>query len=181
LKSKIIFVVALATMGCSRDSWQTRPGPEDAVGLVPWFATMNTTIAVKPYEMPLQPVEGTVPITGVELQLSVMNAGDLPAIDRLQNPVTSTPESIERGQDRFEIYCALCHGAGAAGDGPVNAAMFNIAPSLLTAQASGYSDGYLYTMVRNGRGIMPAHGDKVRGDDRWHVVNYLRTLQGAAQ
>lgn len=157
------------------------PGPDDAVAVVPWFSTMRKTIAVKPYQMPLQPVAGTVPITGVEIQLSVMNAADLPVIDRLQNPVTSTSASIARGRDRYEIYCSLCHGVAGAGDGPVNAVMFNIAPSLLTDRAGGYSDGYLYTMVRNGRGIMPAHGDKIRGEDRWHVVNYLRVLQGAAQ
>lgn len=181
MKSRIILIVALVSMGCSRDAWQRMPGPDDAVAAVPWFSTMRKTIAITPYEMPLQPVEGTVPITGVELKLSVMSATDLPAIDRLQNPVPGTSESIARGRDRFEIYCALCHGSGGAGDGLVNAAMFNIAPSLLTDRARGFTDGYLYTMVRNGRGIMPAHGDKIRGEDRWHVVNYLRVLQEAAQ
>jgi mono/diheme cytochrome c family protein len=181
LKSKVIFVVALATMGCSRDAWQRMPGPDDVVAAVPWFSTMRKSIAVMPYQMPLAPVEGTVPITGVEIKLSVMDVADLPAINQLQNPVASSAESTARGQDRFEIYCAPCHGDGGAGDGLVNAAMFNIAPSLLTVQANGYSDGYLYTMVRNGRGIMPAHGDKIRGEDRWHVVNYIRVLQGAAQ
>ncbi len=158
------------------------PGPDDAVAAVPWFSTMRKTIAIKPYEMPLMPVEGTVPITGAEVSLSLTNPADLPAINALMNPVASTSESLERGRDRFEIYCALCHGMEGAGDGPVNAAMFGAAPALTTDNARSYSDGYLYTMVKSARGgLMPAHGDKIRGDDRWHVVNYVRALQGAAQ
>lgn len=181
MRSEAILLIALAAAGCSRDAWQRMPGPDDAIAAVPWFSTMRHTIAVKPYEMPLQPVEGTVPITGVEMPLTVSASADLPAIERLRNPVPSTAESLERGRDRYEIYCTPCHGDGGAGDGPVNAKLFNLAPSLLTDQAQSRSDGYLYTLIRSGRGIMPAYGDKVRGEDRWHVVNYIRMLQGAAQ
>jgi hypothetical protein len=181
LKFEIACLVALTTLsGCSRDSWQRSPGPDDVIGAVPWFATMRKGIAIKPYEMPLPPVEGTVPVTGVELPLPI-NRDNLRRIDTLPNPTERTSESLERGRDRFDIYCALCHGDAGRGDGSINSAMFNIIPSLVTDQARRYTDGYLYTMIRHGRGNMPAYGDKVRGVDRWHVVNYVRMLQGAAQ
>jgi mono/diheme cytochrome c family protein len=52
------------------------------------------------------------------------------------------------------------------------------APSLLTDKARAYSDGYLYSMIRYGRGVMPRYGDKVyRHEDRWAIVNYVRKLQ----
>jgi hypothetical protein len=49
---------------------------------------------------------------------------------------------------------------------------------VISERANAYSDGYLYAMIVQGRGLMRPYGDKVRGDDRWHIVNYLRVLQG---
>jgi hypothetical protein len=48
----------------------------------------------------------------------------------------------------------------------------------MTPRAAGFSDGYLYSIIRYGRGIMVPYGDKIfQQEDRWRVVNYLRTLQ----
>ena len=53
-------------------------------------------------------------------------------------------------------------------------------PSLLTARARGYTDGYLYSIIRYGRGLMPRYGDKVSDPaDRWAIVNHVRQLQAA--
>ena len=52
---------------------------------------------------------------------------------------------------------------------------------LLTGRARGYSDGYIYSIIRYGRGVMPRYGDKVYlPSDRWAIVNHLRKLQGAS-
>jgi hypothetical protein len=52
---------------------------------------------------------------------------------------------------------------------------------LLTGRARGYSDGYLYSIIRYGRGVMPRYGDKVYLPvDRWAIVNHLRKLQAAS-
>jgi hypothetical protein len=54
------------------------------------------------------------------------------------------------------------------------------APPLLTESARGRSDGYLYSILRYGRGIMGKYGDKIpNAHDRWQVVNYVRSLQAA--
>ena len=51
--------------------------------------------------------------------------------------------------------------------------------SLLTGRARGYSDGYIYSIIRYGRGVMPRYGDKVYlPADRWAIVNHIRKLQG---
>jgi hypothetical protein len=52
---------------------------------------------------------------------------------------------------------------------------------LLTDRANDLSDGMIYAIIRHGRGIMRPYGEGVRGMDRWHVVNYVRLLQGASQ
>ena len=55
------------------------------------------------------------------------------------------------------------------------------APSLLTRRARAYSDGYIYSIIRYGRGVMPRYGDKVYAPaDRWAIVNHVRKLQAQA-
>ena len=55
------------------------------------------------------------------------------------------------------------------------------APSLVTPRAAAFSDGYLYSIIRYGRGIMGQYGDKIyHTDDRWRVVSYVRRLQAGA-
>ena len=55
------------------------------------------------------------------------------------------------------------------------------APSLLTARARAYPDGYIYSIIRYGRGVMPRYGDKVYLPfDRWAIVNHVRKLQAAS-
>ncbi|MGH8620639.1 MAG: c-type cytochrome [Burkholderiales bacterium] len=154
--------------------------PDDVVHRIGWFSTMRHQRSLKPYAMPLAPVPGTVPVTGVELDsLGVAEA------DRLANPRARTSESINRGQWLYETYCLVCHGAAGGGDGPISATSGGPFPgvrSLVDGPARARRDGYIYGVVINaqgmGRGLMPRYGDKIRGDDRWDVVNYVRTLQG---
>lgn len=185
MRSKVsILILALVLAGCSRESWYRAPSPDDLIALVPWFATMHRGIAIQAYQMPREPVPGTVPIEGVELPTppNDPSPANLARINALRNPADRTSESIERGKDRFNIYCLPCHGSAADGNGPVpvGTKIRGWVPSLLTPKAMAYSDGYIYSMIRHGRGLMPAYGDKVRGIDRWDVVNYVRVLQQQA-
>jgi mono/diheme cytochrome c family protein len=73
----------------------------------------------------------------------------------------------------------MCHGDKGAQGGTVT--NYIGAPSLMTPSARGWSDGYLYSIIRYGRGVMPQYGDKiVRRDERWAVVDYVRSLQAAS-
>ncbi len=194
LSNAVVVVCSLALVGCSVEDWRSAPGPDDLVALVPWFATMHDYVAVPPLKSWChdnratcrQPVEGTVPVTGGDPIISPVMLAPTPAnsraLDRrFPNPIPTTAESIERGRDRYDINCALCHGDVGAGDGPINVPMSGIIPSLISDRARGYSDGYLYAMIVAGRGLMKQYRQRVRGDDRWHIVNYLRVLQGNAQ
>lgn len=181
----ILLAAAVAAAGCSANDWpdvlRRAPGPDDAVALVPWFSTMHYGIAIQPYKMPVPrpPVPGTVPVTGAEVPLPITPA-NLPAINGLANPVPETAASLDAGKVDYDVYCTPCHGAEGAGDGPVNEKLL-VTPSVLTEQATGYTDGYLYAIIRHGRGIMPAYGDRLPADRRWNVVNYVRMLQGVAR
>jgi mono/diheme cytochrome c family protein len=171
-------VLLVLFASCTREQWHRLASPDDAVALIPWFGNMHRGLAIQPYALPSrEPVAGTVPITGVEPELRVDREEDLPALNRLRNPAPRTSESLERGEKVFNIYCSPCHGPTGQGDGPV-AAKFIQPPSLTGAAARKYTDGYIYSLIRYGRGIMPLYGDKVRSIDRWHLVNYIRLLQG---
>ena len=160
--------------------------PDTVVHKVGWFATMRHQRSIKPYAMPLNPVPGTVPVTGAE-------PDSLPAAlaEQLVNPRTHTSESLNRGQWVYETYCLVCHGAVGKGDGPISATNGQTPPGpfigvrpLVDSIARSRSDGYIYGMIINapalGRGLMPKYWDRVRGTDRWDVVNYERGLQRQA-
>ena len=156
--------------------------PEDVIHSFSWFSAMVTQRSIRPYAMPRDPVDGTVPVTGLEPVVDVSTA------DRLVNPRTRTSESINRGKFVYETYCLVCHGETGHGDGPISSAAggpFFGVRSVVTDTVARRSDGYLYGVIANaqtvGRPLMPRYGDKVRGGDRWDLVNYIRTLQALAR
>jgi mono/diheme cytochrome c family protein len=72
--------------------------------------------------------------------------------------------------------CAVCHGPGGQGDGPI-IGRFPNPPSLLAARAKGLPDGRVVHVIARGQGIMPSHAAQVLPEDRWRVVLHLRRLQ----
>ena len=155
--------------------------PETVVHRIDWFSAMVTQRSFKPYVMNRPPVDGTVPVTGVA------PVADLDYDEHLVNPRTRTSESINRGKFVYETYCLVCHGAQGKGDGPISSAAggpFAGVRTLVTDTVARRTDGYLYGVITSaqdmGRGLMPRYGDKVRGTDRWDLVNYIRTLQASA-
>jgi hypothetical protein len=93
------------------------------------------------------------------------------------NPHAASRESLDNGRKYYQINCAVCHGVAGKGDGA--AVRFGVpAPNLLGPVTRGRTDGYLYGMIRNGRGLMPNYV-RIEDDDRWDVVNYVRSLQGS--
>jgi mono/diheme cytochrome c family protein len=174
-------VVLVATLiGCN-EATRKFPGPDDVVALVPWFSNMREHVAIRPYKMPLQPVDGTVPIGGADVVPAAI-PGNQAQLDAMLNPVQRTAASIERGEDRYAIYCELCHGADGSGNGPVAPAIANTVRNLLDQAQVDRSDGWIYGVIANGFGaLMPEYGSKISQEDRWHIVNYVRVLQGVAQ
>ncbi|MDQ3427360.1 MAG: cytochrome c [Gemmatimonadota bacterium] len=195
LRLSWITLLTLSVGGC--DFWYNRvPSPDDLWHIIPWFDHMVVQRYIRPYEtyqVPRHTPEGTVPVTGGEPDwLAEWSTGRTTTTDTLRNPfagqgsrraaaagpeVPRLPASFEAAGDTlYQNYCAVCHGAAGDARGPVSSRIG--APSLLTGRARAYSDGYLYSIIRYGRGVMPRYGDKVYTPaGRWAIVSHLRKLQ----
>ena len=124
--------------------------------------------------------QGSVPVTGTTVAGFQVSYAPLPgtidSMSSLPNPTAPSNASLENGRKYYQINCAVCHGDAGAGDGP--ATKLGIpAISLVTDITKGRSDGYIFGMIRNGRGLMPSY-NRIEDLDRWDVINYLRGLQG---
>ncbi len=96
-----------------------------------------------------------------------------------------TDELLRRGQQRFGIYCAPCHGLDGSGNGPVNVRATELggswvpAADLVDDERRARPVGQIYNTITNGIRTMPAYADKLTPEDRWAVVAYVRALQHA--
>jgi mono/diheme cytochrome c family protein len=87
---------------------------------------------------------------------------------------------MTRGRERFEIYCAPCHGAGGDGKGvPTKFGMAVIADlhDTRTRRVPQQSDGELFNTISNGKNLMQGYAAQIPIDDRWAIIAYLRALQ----
>ena len=84
---------------------------------------------------------------------------------------------LDRGQQRFNIYCTPCHDATGSGNGMVVQRGYPAAavvPQRSAAQARG---GYFFDVMTNGFGAMPDYKAQIAPRDRWAIVAYIRALQ----
>src|SRR5262249_38975958 len=92
-------------------------------------------------------------------------------------PLPVTPELMERGQQRFNITCAMCHGAAAGGNGITKQYGLATVVSLQDDRLRKMSDGEIFNTITNGKNTMMAYGPNIVVADRWAIIAYLRALQ----
>lgn len=118
-------------------------------------------------------------------------AEGVPAADPLEGfpwvkdfPISVDASTMKRGQERFNIYCATCHGLAGDGDGLITQRALELEQGTWVKPVSFHSDavrsqpvGRLFHSVTNGVRKMPAMGDLVPVNDRWAILLYVRALQ----
>jgi len=93
-------------------------------------------------------------------------------------PIPRSMETLQRGRQRFEIFCAPCHGLDGSGRGSVTAFGFSPPPpSFHTEDVYKQPLGFYYDVITNGRGRMFSYAYRLTPEDRWAVVAYIRALQ----
>ncbi len=92
-------------------------------------------------------------------------------------PVPVTPELIERGRQRFNITCVMCHGATASGNGITKQYGLATVVTLQDDRIRKMADGEIFNTITNGKNTMLAYGPTIMVADRWAIIAYLRALQ----
>lgn len=162
-------VAALAAAGC-----------DDQLKHVDTFAFMVDGPAIETYEQQPRPFpEGAVPVDG--RRSYTLTEADT----ALSNPLQPTAENIREGREAYANFCVPCHGESGRGDGPVvnhdgqHPRRLPALPTtnLLSQNARGLSDGYIYGMIANGRGVFMPSYRRIPPETRWQLVLYVRHLQ----
>ena len=159
------------------------------LGACSWFTDFKEQPKIDPWESAdtvayrANP-QSSVSIFGTEAPGFIYDRSPTPAAVQamagLKNPVAADTASISRGRIYYQINCAVCHGPLGMGDGRVVTGGYGgFAPAIGKGSraADSLSDGYIFGMIRNGRGMMPTY-NRIEEPNRWDIVNYLRTLQG---
>lgn len=160
--------VILATAGCS------------------WFTDFKQQPKIDPWESLADTIpargnpQSSVPMYGSAAPGYEYGRAPLPnvidSMAAIPNPTPPDARSLRNGRINFQINCAVCHGPLGHGDGP--ATKYGMAGiNLISDVTKNRTDGYIFGMIRNGRGLMPTY-NRIEEPDRWDIVNYVRSLQG---
>ena len=164
-------------------SSQPRVHPVRHMSQQPSYRPQETNLVFADGRADRPPVEGTVARGQLEaddhFDRGLTNGAWATAL-----PMPVTEQLLHRGRQRFEIYCAPCHGLAGYGDGPVARRADNLMEgtwvppsSLHDATLLARADGHLYNTIKNGIRNMPPYGPQIPVDDRWAIVAYVRALQ----
>jgi hypothetical protein len=103
---------------------------------------------------------------------------EIPPDPRLSTPFHVTRETLERGRQRFNIFCAMCHGRAGYGDGIIVRRGFRKPPSLHEPRLREETPaGHYFRVITNGFKTMPAQASRISPTDRWAIVAYVHVLQ----
>jgi cbb3-type cytochrome c oxidase subunit III len=92
-------------------------------------------------------------------------------------PMAVTRTLLERGRERYEIYCSPCHSSLGDGNGMVAKRGFKIPANFHTDRLRNAPPGYVFQVISNGYGAMPDYSSQIRVEDRWAIVGFVKALQ----
>ena len=107
------------------------------------------------------------------------NAANTYPDDIEEFPLPVTKELIDRGEERYRVFCIVCHGPNGEGDGMVVRRGFSPPPSYNTEALRGAPVGHFYDVITNGWGRMSGYSAQIPVTDRWAIVAYIRALQAS--
>lgn len=175
LRRATLAALPLALGACGTGNWLSDFKQQPSVG--PWQVFNPDSAETKGFR---GNPSGSVSTNGTMMPAWVVSYGVLPnvidSMSTLANPVPADSASLHRGRIEYQINCAPCHGRAGKGDG--EATKLGMVPMpLVSDRAKALTDGYIWGMIRNGRGLMPSY-NRIEEMSRWDVVNYIRAVQG---
>lgn len=143
---------------------------------LPWSYDMWSQDSIQPYEEPVVFPQKSVTTEGKKVVLE-----DREEVEQIKiNPIPASEESLARGEELFKYNCVVCHGPQGNGDGIIIKKGLGFYPVNLNAEVTqNRTNGFLYAYIRyGGKVMMPSYSENISETDAWHVVNYIRKLQG---
>ena len=122
------------------------------------------------------PVAGTVPQGGLRLDDHLFTGKEGTAFAETF-PFSISAADLERGRERYDIFCAVCHDRAGTGQGIVVQRGFRAPPSLHLDRLRQAAPGHHFDVITRGFGAMPDYASQIVPRDRWRIVAYLRALQ----
>jgi cytochrome c553 len=160
-----IFPVFLSFIGCRR-------GMEDQ----PKLKAMTASDFFTDGRSARQPVAGTV-ARGHFHDDELMFDGKTNGRDAAVFPFPVTKDVLARGQERYDIFCAVCHDRAGTGNGIVVQRGFPKPASFHSDALRKAPVGRYFDVITNGQGTMYSFGDRIDARDRWAIIAYIRALQ----
>ena len=163
--SALIVVIAVAGSACRQDM-------HDQPKYIPMrqSAFFNDARSARPV------VEGTV-ARGQLHDDELMFTGKVGGEDADEFPMRVDAAVMARGQERFNIYCAPCHGRTGQGDGMVVRRGYRRPPSFHQDRLRHAPAGHFFDVITNGFGAMPDYASQIKAEDRWAITAFVRALQ----
>ncbi|HIC83314.1 MAG TPA: cytochrome c [Candidatus Marinimicrobia bacterium] len=125
-----------------------------------------------------KPIEGTVAVGRYNEDVSFISGKNKDGSYVADNPIILTREILDRGQDRYNIYCAPCHSQVGNGKGIVTQYDYPVIPgNFHDNRIRNQPDGEMFNTITYGLRSMPAYGYQLKTEDVWAVVHYVRALQ----
>ncbi|HZT69438.1 MAG TPA: cytochrome c [Terriglobia bacterium] len=167
MKRRLIPAVVLlaCTLGC-REDMQDQPKYKP-MAVSTFFADGRAARPVPP---------GAIAVDDID-QKPALSAGVVDGAFVTTIPVPVSVDLLNRGRDRYDIYCAPCHGRTGDGRGMVALRGFKIPADLSSDRVRNAPPGYLYAVITDGYGAMPDYSYQLDEHDRWAVVAYIRALE----
>lgn len=175
----VLLAVSVLAMGCTRGSTSSRPPihPNPNMDHQPKYRAQSESAFFYDGATMRPPVEGTV-ARGELFENTALYTGK----DEAGEFVTSIPieVDVERGRQRFEIYCLPCHGATGNGRGVLYERAQIESRDLHIERLVTAPDGHLFDVITNGLGLMQGYRYPIPPEDRWAIIAYVRKLQSGS-
>lgn len=136
--------------------------------LKPFLILSTLVLAGVTAQSPQAPPPGAAPATDAKIPLEAV---------KQVNPIKPSSESLARAKKIYGYECAMCHGEDGSGAGDLAKSMKAKMADLRDPSAlKGRTDGEIYYIINHGMGEMEGEGARVKPDDTWNLVNYVRSL-----
>jgi mono/diheme cytochrome c family protein len=172
-----LLLAAAAVVGCRKQDMADQP-KQDTYDQSKFFADGQSARPLIPGTV----ARGHAPVKEALFAVTLGNEPQATSFPKDFPTDTATLRArLDRGREQFNIYCSVCHGQLGDGKGMIVQRGFPQPPSYYTSRLRNAPVGHYFNVISNGYGAMYSYGDRIKVDDRWNIVAYIKALQASAK